>query len=151
MPELWEFPGGKIEASENPPQTLVRERKEELDLEFEVLDYINTADYGYNFGHLTLSTYTVKIIKGQSILKEHMASKWLAPDQVMDLNWAPVDVAAGGKIVSVYPNNISKDITSVPATMVMLNEETREVNSIMDGTFFTRLERVLYPERLPTY
>ncbi|WP_245526818.1 (deoxy)nucleoside triphosphate pyrophosphohydrolase [Eremococcus coleocola] len=94
LPELWEFPGGKIEASENPPQTLVRERKEELDLEFEVLDYINTADYGYNFGHLTLSTYTVKIIKGQSILKEHMASKWLAPDQVMDLNWAPVDVTA---------------------------------------------------------
>lgn len=98
LPELWEFPGGKIEASENPPQTLVRELKEELDLEFEVLDYINTADYVYNFGHLTLSTYTVKIIKGLSILKKHMASKWLAPDQVMDLNWAPVHSATTGLI-----------------------------------------------------
>ncbi|MCR8969615.1 ornithine cyclodeaminase family protein [Facklamia sp. 7083-14-GEN3] len=47
--------------------------------------------------------------------------------------------AAGIKIVSVYPNNIQKGITSVPATMVMLNEETGEVSALMDGTYLTRL------------
>ena len=47
--------------------------------------------------------------------------------------------AAGVKIVSVYPNNIAKGLTSVPASMILLNEETGEISSIMDGTFLTQL------------
>lgn len=47
--------------------------------------------------------------------------------------------ALGVKIVSVYPKNIEKGLNSVPATMVMVNSETGEVCSIMDGTFLTRI------------
>jgi len=47
--------------------------------------------------------------------------------------------ALGVKIVAVYPHNIDKGITSVPATMVLQNEDTGEVNAIMDGTFLTRI------------
>jgi len=47
--------------------------------------------------------------------------------------------ALGVKIVSVYPKNIEKGLTSVPATMVLVNSETGEVCSIMDGTFLTRI------------
>ena len=47
--------------------------------------------------------------------------------------------ALGVKIVSVYPENVAKGLTSVPATMVLLNDETGEVCSIMDGTWLTRL------------
>ncbi len=47
--------------------------------------------------------------------------------------------ALGVKIVSVYPKNIEKGLTSVPATMVMVNSEPGEVSALMDGTFLTRL------------
>lgn len=47
--------------------------------------------------------------------------------------------ALGVKIVSVYPKNIEKGLTSVPATMVLVNSETGEVSSIMDGTYLTRI------------
>lgn len=47
--------------------------------------------------------------------------------------------ALGIKIVSVYPHNAKKGITSVPATMVLLNAETGEVKALMDGTFLTQL------------
>ena len=47
--------------------------------------------------------------------------------------------ALGVKIVSVYPENINKKLTSVPATMVLVDAETGMVNSLMDGTYLTRL------------
>lgn len=45
----------------------------------------------------------------------------------------------GVKIVSVYPNNINKGLTGVPATMVSLNAETGMVEAVMDGTYLTQL------------
>jgi ornithine cyclodeaminase len=47
--------------------------------------------------------------------------------------------ALGVKIVSVYPENINKNLTSVPATMVLVDAETGMVNSLIDGTYLTRL------------
>ena len=49
------------------------------------------------------------------------------------------DEALGVKIVSVYPNNIKKNIPSVPATMVTLDAETGMVSAILDGTYLTQL------------
>ena len=47
--------------------------------------------------------------------------------------------ALGVKIVSVYPKNIDKKLTSVPATMVLVDVETGFVNSIIDGTYLTKM------------
>lgn len=47
--------------------------------------------------------------------------------------------ALGVKIVSVYPNNIEKNIPSVPATMITLDAETGMVSAILDGTYLTQL------------
>ena len=45
----------------------------------------------------------------------------------------------GIKIVSVFPSNIEKGIISAHATMVLINEETGRVCSILDGTYLTKL------------
>ncbi len=47
--------------------------------------------------------------------------------------------ALGIKIVSVYPNNVKRGLTAVPSTMVLLDEETGMMNSIMDGTYLTQI------------
>lgn len=47
--------------------------------------------------------------------------------------------ALGIKIVSVFPNNSKKGLNTVPATMILVDEETGEVSSIMDGTYLTQL------------
>lgn len=47
--------------------------------------------------------------------------------------------ALGIKLVSVFPDNKNKGISSCPATMILENAETGEVKCIMDGTYLTRL------------
>lgn len=66
-------------------------------------------------------------------IPEHEGQSLYMPGYVADAN------ALGVKIVSVFPKNIEKGLTSVPATMVLVNCETGEVCSLMDGTYLTRL------------
>lgn len=46
--------------------------------------------------------------------------------------------ALGVKVVSVYPRNVEKGLNSVPATMVLVEPETGEVCSLLNGTWLTR-------------
>lgn len=43
----WEFPGGKIEPEETPEDAIVREIKEELDTEVQVVKLLDTVEYDY--------------------------------------------------------------------------------------------------------
>lgn len=88
---FWEFPGGKLEIGESPEQALIREIKEELNSEIEILSYINEASYDYDFGTVVMKTYHAKLISGNLELLEHQNSTWLLPTQLPTLNWAPVD------------------------------------------------------------
>lgn len=94
LPGLWEFPGGKIEADESEEEALVREIKEELNIDIEILDYVNEASYPYDFGTVCLKVYTAQIIEGEISLEEHSDGKWLAADELYQVTWAPVDIPA---------------------------------------------------------
>jgi len=49
------------------------------------------------------------------------------------------DPALGVKIVSVSPDNIKKNLPSVPATMITLDAKTGSVTAVLDGTYLTQL------------
>ena len=94
----WEFPGGKIEQGETPEVAVVREIMEELDTEVEVKELFHTVEYDYPKFHLSMDCFICKIKKGDLVLKEHEAAKWLTKEKLGTVEWLPADVTVMGAI-----------------------------------------------------
>ena len=94
----WEFPGGKIEKGETPQEAVKREIMEELDTEIEVGEYIDTIEYDYPAFHLSMDCFWCQIVRGNLVLKEHEAARWLTKDELNNVEWLPADITLIEKI-----------------------------------------------------
>lgn len=88
----WEFPGGKVEQGESSQAALVREIKEELDMEIEVGKLFYTVEYDYPQFHLSMDCFLCKIKSGSPVLKEHEAARWLTRETLNSVEWLPADL-----------------------------------------------------------
>ncbi|WP_163100311.1 (deoxy)nucleoside triphosphate pyrophosphohydrolase [Peribacillus alkalitolerans] len=105
LPNLWEYPGGKIEEGESPAQCLIREIKEELGCTIEVFDLVENVHHEYDAIIVNLLTYKAKIVEGIPEAKEHAELKWVPLQELENLEWAPADIPTNNVLLS---NQINK-------------------------------------------
>lgn len=94
----WEFPGGKIEPGETPEEALRREILEELDTEIRVEELIDTIEYDYPTFHLSMECFWCSIVKGDLILNEAEAARWLTREELWSVKWLPADETIIGEV-----------------------------------------------------
>ena len=94
----WEFPGGKIEPGESAQEALVREIREELDVDIRVGKLLETVEYDYPEFHLTMHCFICELLSEEIVLKEHEDARWLKEEELDTVDWLPADVGVISKI-----------------------------------------------------
>ena len=85
----WEFPGGKVEPGETPDAALVREIAEELGCAIAVDGWL-AGEAAIGSTHvLTVARGT--LLSGEPHPHEHDAVRWLAADELDDVDWLEPD------------------------------------------------------------
>lgn len=88
----WEFPGGKMQASETAEQAVIREIDEELRVRIKPEALVTTVEHDYPNFHLTMHCFFSEIVEGEIVLTEHEAMKWLTEETLDSVEWLPADI-----------------------------------------------------------
>jgi 8-oxo-dGTP diphosphatase len=88
----YEFPGGKIEAGETKESAIIREIKEELQLDIIEPKYFNTVNHQYPDFFITMHSFICLVNNKDIVLTEHIDQQWLKVEELSSLDWAAADI-----------------------------------------------------------
>ena len=87
----WEFPGGKVEEGERPEDAVIREVKEELQLDINPVAPVGRVVYEYPDSTVDLTLFHCALIDDLPILKEHNDLSWTDKSLLYTFDWSAAD------------------------------------------------------------
>ena len=90
---LWEFPGGKVEPGETPEAAVIRELKEELNIEVpgKCLAPLSFASHSYPEFHLLMPLYVCRRWEGDIAPLQGQQLAWVRAQRLADYAMPPAD------------------------------------------------------------
>ncbi|MGJ7922195.1 (deoxy)nucleoside triphosphate pyrophosphohydrolase [Neobacillus sp. LXY-4] len=100
IPNMWEFPGGKVEKNEDIYTALEREITEELGCTIETIkEVFNDNTHEYDTFLINLISIKCRVVQGTPTASEHSKLIWLKRENLDSLKWAPADIPAVEQLI----------------------------------------------------
>ncbi len=92
---FWEFPGGKVEEGETPEIALIREVKEELNIDIndKCIAPLSFSEFDYKNFQLLLLLYVCRRWDGEPMSMESNKLEWVKPNMLRAYKMPPADDA----------------------------------------------------------
>ena len=88
---LWEFPGGKLEKGETLEECLIRECKEELEINIAIKCIFAETTYKYPDREIAFTFFTADYIGGKMKMNVHQDIKWVLPNELKNYELCSAD------------------------------------------------------------
>lgn len=103
MPNLWEFPGGKVEEAEAPTAALAREVREELGCRVDVGRIFEVVFHAYPAFDLVMLVYACRISEGEPSALQVAEIAWVVPEEIEGLDLLPADYPLARRLAAEVP------------------------------------------------
>jgi 8-oxo-dGTP diphosphatase len=103
-PHLWEFPGGKVEEGENPKDCVIREIREELDIEIAVSSIYDVVYYRYPERDVLVLAWLCNWTSGRVQNLEVAEHRWVKPAEIRFFDLLPADIALAQRLAAEFGN-----------------------------------------------
>ena len=98
----WEFPGGKLEASETFQQCIEREILEEIGLVVKANEILATSTFSYSNGSVELTAILCLAETMDIKLTVHDRYRFVAPKSLSSVDLLPADIPIALKLGDIY-------------------------------------------------
>ncbi len=101
LPLLWEFPGGRVEATESDSQALLREVRHRLGVEIAVGQLISFVSHPYERYTVDLYLYECTLAAGEPAALAVNDFRWVTSSQFEQYPFTPADEASMNKLLGM--------------------------------------------------
>jgi 8-oxo-dGTP diphosphatase len=97
-PLQWEFPGGKLKPGESPLKCVVREIREEMNVEIDVDQLLPSVIHRYENGEIKLIPFICTLESEEIRLLEHKDYRWIRKSELGAYDVLEADLAVIAKM-----------------------------------------------------
>jgi 8-oxo-dGTP diphosphatase len=113
-PFKWEFPGGKVSKGESEDDCIIREIKEELSMDIVICGKLPEVKHDYGHKKIRLIPFICDTLDDIPFLSEHVAYKWLDPENLTDIDFSEADIPVAGSYLKSLSRNKPETNDPVP-------------------------------------